>query len=280
MKKVICQNGLISETDFSFERFSSDQTIYEVIRVIDGFCIFLEDHFERLQKSFVTQNQRTFEMGFAEFKLKIEELVLINKSSEGNIKFVYLETEDESDWAFFFIPHLYPETLDFQNGVATDLLFQERINPNAKVIQNSVRENANQMIAEQNLYEVLLVDRDGQITEGSRSNVFFVKDEVFYTAPASKVLVGITRKKVLECLRELGFQYKEESVIYSSIPSYDAVFLTGTSPKVLPVRRIGTQLYETNIQCIKMLMDSYDKRIVQYVSQNSLKERLNTATEN
>jgi len=270
MKKIIGRNGLISESHFSFERFSSDQTIYEVIRVIDGICIFLEDHFDRLQNSFITQHQSVFKMNLGEFRQNIEKLVVINKISDGNIKFVCMESKDELEWAFFFIPHLYPESDEYQNGVATDLIFQERKNPGAKVIQNLVREKANQMIAEQNLYEVLLVDREGQITEGSRSNVFFVKDKVFYTAPASKVLVGITRQKVLECLTELGFRLIEKSVDYSSISCYDAVFLTGTSPKVLPVRCIGTQIYKTQLHCVKMLMDSYDNRIAQYISQNSL----------
>jgi branched-chain amino acid aminotransferase len=271
MNKIICHAGLSSESDFSFERFSSDRTTYEVIRVINGVALFLEDHFQRLQESFVNQNRRNFTLDFEEFRLKIEDLVVMNKRTEGNIKFVCLGSEEEMEWAFFFIPHLYPESEDYRNGVTTNLLFQERKNPNAKVVQNSVRDKANQLIAEQHLYEVLLVDREGKITEGSRSNVFFVKDEVFYTAPSSKVLVGITRQKVLECLNELGFHIIERLVDVNEISRFDAVFLTGTSPKVLPVRCIGTQLYETQLHCVKMLMDSYDRQIVQYISQNSLK---------
>jgi branched-chain amino acid aminotransferase len=270
MKKIICNNGLISETDFNFTIFNSDRSIYEIIRVIDGVAIFLEDHFVRLQNSFKTQCI-IFEMSFKDFEQNISELIILNQKNEGNIKFVYSMSENMGQWAFYFIPHSYPSVQDYGSGVSTDLLHAERVNPNAKVIQNRIRIQANQLIADRNLYEMLLVDREGRITEGSRSNVFFVKDDVFYTAPESMVLVGITRMKVLECLEELRFQYKEESVEYSSIPSYDAVFLTGTSPKVLPVRSIGVQLYETQILCVKMLMDSYDKRIAQYISQNSLK---------
>jgi len=114
------------------------------------------------------------------------------------------------------------------------------------VIQATIREGANKMIADQKLYEVLLVNRDNLITEGSRSNVFFVKDNVFYTAPASSVLVGVTRKKVIECLYKLEYMLVEEAVISSEIGNYDAVFLTGTSPGILPVQSIGNQIIDTS----------------------------------
>jgi len=121
------------------------------------------------------------------------------------------------------------------------------------------------MIEELKLYEVLLVDRDGNITEGSRSNVFFVKAEVFYTAPESKVLVGITRQKVIECLRQLNFKLVEKSVSAVEISQFDAAFLTGTSPKVLPVNSIGKQVFNTQTVVLQKLMKSYDESIATYI---------------
>ncbi len=264
MNKIITHEGLISESDFQSETFNSDRTIYEVIRVIEGVGIFLEDHFHRLLKSIQTQSIQS-DMNFGDFRQKIEELVLINKKLDGNVKFVYLASESNTQWAFYFIPHYYPTVDDYRNGVSTNVLFIERKNPNAKIIQNTIREKANQLIADQNLYEVLLVNRDGQITEGSRSNVFFIKNDVFFTAPESMVLVGITRQKVIECIRQLGFSILEEAVPKSDIFRCDAVFLTGTSPKVLPVRSIGNQKYPTSLKAVSDLMNIYDKMIVQYV---------------
>jgi branched-chain amino acid aminotransferase len=178
-------------------------------------------------------------------------------------------TDNGLRWAYFFISHSYPSEQEYLEGVSTDLLLVERKNPNSKIVQKSIREMADQLIADQKLYEVLLVDRDGKITEGSRSNVFFVKDEVFFTAPPSKVLVGITRQKVVECLKELGFEVIEKCVTTKEINSYDAVFLTGTSPKVLPVRSIGTIKYNTQLICLKRLMDCYENRIAQYIRHSS-----------
>jgi len=269
MKKIISNQGLILEADFNSAIFNSDRSIYEVVRVIDGVAIFLEDHFVRLQKSFKTQGI-VFEMSFNDFTQNVSELISLNQITDGNFKFVYSIVENTMHWAFYFIPHSYPTKQDYTLGVSTDLLYAERENPNAKVIQNLIREQANHLIVDRNLFEILLVDRDGMITEGSRSNVFFVKDDVFFTAPESMILVGITRQQVIDCIKQLGFSILEEAISKSDIFRFDAVFLTGTSPKVLPVRCIGAQLYETELQCVKLLRDSYDKRISQYISQNSL----------
>jgi branched-chain amino acid aminotransferase len=192
--------------------------------------------------------------------------VRLNHIKNGNVKFVLAEFEKVNHWSFSFIPHSYPDANDYEQGVKAQLLFAERENPNAKIIQNVIRERANQMIADQKLYEVLLVDRDGLITEGSRSNVFFVKGNRFYTAPAYQVLVGVTRQKVLQCLTELGFTIVEEAVLASEINTYDAAFLTGTSPKVLPVRSIGKQLFNTQLLVVNELMNQYNSMIDNYIT--------------
>jgi branched-chain amino acid aminotransferase len=264
MRKIITNEGPILQADFQVEEFDTDRTVYEVIRIIDGIPLFVEDHFDRLQNSLKTHGYE-INLGLEDFITKIGELIQHNSCLIGNIKFVYLSFGNLSKWAYFFIPHHYPSELDYQLGVSTDLLRVERKSPNSKIIQKSVREMADQLIADQNLYEVLLVDHEDQITEGSRSNVFFVKDEVLYTAPASKVLVGITRQKVLECLRDLGFEVVEKGVSVKEINRFDAIFLTGTSPKVLPVQSIGNLNYNTRLNCIKSLMNCYDGRIAQYI---------------
>ena len=246
--------------------FNSDRTVYEVIRVIDGVALFLEDHFTRLISSVKIRGLQ-FRMEFPEFRQNITELTKLNQIKNGNVKFVLTGNELENRWAFSFIPHSYPSTNDYQQGVATGLLYEERENPNAKVIQSTVRDRANQIISDEKRYEVLLVDRNGQITEGSRSNVFFVKDNRFYTAPEAQVLVGITRQKVLECLTELGCPIVEDAVGASEIDCFDAVFLTGTSPKVLPVNCIGSTQFAVNNYFVEQLIAKYNSTIEAYIKE-------------
>jgi branched-chain amino acid aminotransferase len=92
-----------------------------------------------------------------------------------------------------------------------------------------------------------------------------VKNGVFYTAPASMVLIGITRLKVMECLVKLNFRIAEEAISVDRIGQFDAVFLTGTSPKVLPVVRIGNLNYSASNPSVLALIDEYNRMINNYI---------------
>jgi branched-chain amino acid aminotransferase len=264
MNLILTNEGLMDESAYAEMSFYSDQSVYEVIRVIEGVALFLEDHFLRLEISMQIQGLLV-PMSYSDFKQNMAELVRLNQIMEGNVKFVYSVAEGNARWAFSFIPHNYPIPENYQFGVTTDFLFAERQNPNAKVIQVGIRDLANQMIADRKLYEVLLVDRDGMITEGSRSNVFFVKSDVFYTAPDNMILVGITRIKVFDCLKELGYTIVEEAVSANEINDFDAAFLTGTSPKILPIRSIGKRLFDVQNPAVLRLMDAYNLKIQNYI---------------
>lgn len=263
---VVTNKGIVPFSEMETSFLNSDQSVYEVIRVINGVALFLEDHFDRLVSSVQIRGFQ-LDMELSEFRQYITELVRINRIENGNVKFVISEVGTTTQWSFSFISHSYPDSSDYLSGVSVDLLFAERENPTAKIIQNTVRERANQMITDNKLYEVLLVDRHERITEGSRSNVFFVKGNRFYTAPDSMVLAGVTRKKVMQCLAVLKFIIIEEAVLTSKISTFDAVFLTGTSPRVLPVNRIGEISFQVNNVFVEKLMAGYNLMIDRYLAE-------------
>lgn len=262
---MITDKGIVRSEAMHVSDLNKDKSVYEVLRVIEGTPLFLEDHFKRLQSS-VHMSGLMFKMNYPEFEQHIRTLCKVNNQLIGNVKFVLSVDMLESRWSFSFIPHSYPTEAEYRQGVAIGLLNAERDNPNAKIIQQTVRDKANQMMEEQKFYEVLLVDRNGLITEGSRSNVFFVKGDQFFTAPTTMVLAGITRMKVLECLQELNFTVLEQAVSSAEIGQYDAVFLTGTSPKVLPVNCIDDHFFRVGNPMVEQLMSTYNSVIEHYIT--------------
>ena len=63
---------------------------------------------------------------------------------------------------------------------------------------------------EKGMKECIFV-RDGIITEGSRSNIFFVTDGTLYTHPESGyILSGVTRKNIIRIAKESGIEVREE----------------------------------------------------------------------
>ncbi len=233
--------------------------IYEVLRVENGIPLFLEDHLSRFYQS-AEISGKSILFSHNEIQSFLMELIKQNKVQEGNI-LISCKTNLKA----FFIAHKYPGKKDYAEGVNCGILYAERANPNAKVFQTSVRQKANELIAENLFYEVLLVNTDKYITEGSRTNVFFVKGNSIVTPGANKVLLGITRKKTIQCAAELGFSVIEKEINIENIADFDAVFLTGTSPKLLPVKSIGEIEFNVANKVLRKLMEQFDYTIREYI---------------
>jgi D-alanine transaminase len=84
--------------------------------------------------------------------------------------------------------------------------------------------------------------RDGFVTEGAHSNIFFVRGDTVYTHPESNhILSGITRKNVISIAAENGIRLVAEAQPADMIPYMNEAFITNTSGEVVPVIRIGDQ---------------------------------------
>jgi D-alanine transaminase len=82
--------------------------------------------------------------------------------------------------------------------------------------------------------------RNGMITEGTRSNIFFVIDRTLFTHPESNwVLSGITRKNILRIAEEAGIKIREEALPENRLRFANEAFITNTSSEVTPVLDIG-----------------------------------------
>lgn len=240
----------------------NEKGIYEVVRVIDGIPLFFEDHYARFCRSAEIAG---ISLGFEEAGLArlLRKLIDKNATKEGNI----LISKDKNLVAHF-ISHNYPTDKMYNEGVVCRLLFAERANPNAKVLHTEARQKANKLLAESGCYEVLLVDHNGFVTEGSRSNVFFVSGDKIFTAPRSQVLLGITRQKAIETARSLQTEVVEKEIHTSELQQFDAAFITGTSPKILPIREIEEFTFDSQNPLVARLMDAFNERISTYVVEN------------
>jgi branched-chain amino acid aminotransferase len=255
--KYFCFNDKIRPVS-EFIPSENEGGIYEVLRVVDGVPLFLEDHLSRFYKSAQLAG-KTIRYSAAQINSFLSLLIEKDKVNNGNV-LISCKTNLKA----FFIAHKYPEISDYERGVVCGILEAERKNPNAKVFQTSVRQQANALIEKNEYYEVLLVDANGFITEGSRTNVFFIKEGKIITPTAQKVLLGITRQKTMECAAQLGFELEERNVRLDDLAAFEALFLTGTSPKILPVKSLGNFTFDSKNEVLQGLMRKYDLLINEY----------------
>ncbi|MCK3685086.1 aminotransferase class IV [Maribellus sp. YY47] len=256
--KYFILNGELIPND----QFKPDENaggIYEVIRMISGKPLFLEEHLARFNRSAGIAG-RKIRYSEAEISDFLQQLIQKNEMTDGNVL-----VSCKVNLKAFFIAHSYPGELQYRLGVECGLLHAERENPNAKVFQTSVREQANQLIAEKGYYEVLLVDHNENITEGSRSNTFFVQGNQLLTSPSDKVLLGVTRQKVIECAMDLGIEIREREIPLAQLNECDAVFITGTSPNILPISKIENWDFNVQNPLLRSLMKHFDFLIENYL---------------
>jgi branched-chain amino acid aminotransferase len=96
--------------------------------------------------------------------------------------------------------------------------------------------------------EVLSLNRQGYLTEGTVSNLFLVKDRRLFTPPAwAGVLEGVTRRKVWQAARRLGIPVCEVLLTRHEMFNADEAFLTNVLMEILPIRvvdgrRIGSRV--------------------------------------
>jgi len=243
--------------------------IYEVIRIVKGIPLFLEDHLRRLRESCKLKGVVIFFNN--DFIINdIKKLIEYNSNIDGNIRYDIFFLNNSILRISYFIRHYYPEPYYYKNGVNLLTINSERPIPNIKLFDKKLKLHFEKVLKNKNVYEVLLTNNKW-VTEGSRSNIFFIKENILYTAEDKNVLKGITRKKVLEILKELNIPLIKKRISLFELELFQSAFLTGTSSKILPVRKINNFNFDPSNQLIKSISQKYDQKISNYISEKILK---------
>lgn len=235
------------------------ESIYEVLRMVDGNPLFFPDHMERLASSVKYQNKELLADSTA-LKKDILKLKKSDRIKESNLKIVFNYKNGSSSYMVYYIEPHYPTEEQYRIGVKGILFFARRKDPESKVIDNELRSSINDKLVQEGAYEALLVNENNLITEGSRSNIFFLKDETLLTAPDNIILSGITRKYILEICMENCINVELACASLNDLSEYDAVFMTGTSPMVLPFCCINDKIFNVKQPLIQNLRQFYIRK--------------------
>lgn len=218
--------------------------IYEVIRVIDKKPIFLKEHFDRMKNSIELSNLKgTIE--YNNFKYSIELLIQENDLENCNIRISYY-IADEAMTLFYFVKSSYPSNDLIESGIKVVTVKKHRLNPNIKLYESNLRESIDKTLAENEAFEAILVNDDDTISEGSKSNVFFVKGNKLVTSVDSAVLLGVTREKVIDVCEKNKIEVEKRSIHKAELLDFDGAFITGTSNNVLPIKILDDILYNSS----------------------------------
>ncbi|MCX7921497.1 MAG: aminotransferase class IV [Clostridia bacterium] len=239
--------------------------VYEVIRIIDRVPLYLEDHYERLKNSLELLGKEV-SISEKDLKQRIRELVDANQLTNCNVRIIVYSEDKRQHCLLHISKSYYPGREEIEKGVPVSLFRWERQNPNAKVVNQTYKDEVNRKMKEDNVFEVLLVNSDENITEGSRTNAFFIKGSQVFTAPGEYVLKGITRQYIIEACKRVGAEVVETLVNVNSLDEMEGLFISGTSIKVFPVCSIEQRNYNSGVHpTIVAIRDEFDRMVEEYV---------------
>jgi len=255
-KKFILNGDLQLAELFDNSLVYEGDSIYEVIRMVKGSPVFFHDHMERLAISVKLQRKEHL-ADVPSLRKAIIYLTRSDRKKEANIKIVFNYNNGSANYLVYFIEPMYPSEEQYKKGVKGILFYAERKDPESKVINHKLRSSIYHKLIHEGGYEALLVNKNNLITEGSRSNIFFLKGETLVTAPDNVILNGITRKHILEICRENHIKVELTCVKVEDISEYESVFMTGTSPMILPFYCIDNKFFNVRLPLMERLRNFY-----------------------
>jgi len=263
-RKVLGEKYIVDGVAADVSGYTPDMSAdiyYEVIRLMDGKFLFLKDHLKRFQNSL---SGSWFEYPGTDVIMEsLKLLQLNNNETVGNVRIcIQRNIENGISLICYFIPYFYPEEYMYKSGVKLVTYPHVRPNPGIKKWDDPFRISVNEYIQDQCVYEAILLNNQNQITEGSRSNIFFVdNNNKLITAPERSVLPGITRKYVLNICSEKGIEVIQRPVQLDDLSGIPTCFISGTSPKILPVSQLNGFQFNIDHPVLHLLMERFESLI-------------------
>jgi len=226
--------------------------IYEVIPVYNGHLFRLEEHLQRLDNSL---NAVAIKNSFdhQSWQALLERLI---KENGGGNQSVYLQiTRGVAPRDHGFPKNIEPTIFAMssvlkpipddvcEHGVTAITLEDIRwkychikaiaLLPNILLRQQALDAGA---------AEAILI-RNNEVTEGSASNLFIVRNGKILTPPKGPLLLpGVTRDLILELAQQANIVFSETSISPDDLATADEVWLSSSTKEILPVTQLDQRL--------------------------------------
>lgn len=273
LPQVVSRNGrFMAPTDAHISIFNpvifGAFGVYESIQLYAGVIYLLEDHLQRLAAS-----AAAIDLALPGDQSIIahwtKEVVAVNECSDALIRIFALGATASNGSEIFIwpeAPRLLPAAL-YEQGAGAVTYSGERALPQAKSLNTLVNHMAKARALAAGEHEGVLVDRAGNVTEGSSSNLFVVRDGALLTAPEEDVLAGVTEQEVLQLATQLGVPVLREKLALNQRDRWDEAFLTSTSRHVLPLVRLDGQPIGSGVPgpVTLSLRQAFEERFLSFV---------------
>ena len=235
-----------------FDRgFLFGDSVYEVIPSYNNNLFLFDEHLERLRNSLSITNIPIPE-SINDFHPLVMELLKKNQFSNQSI---YIQITRGVDPARSHVSASTTEPTLFMTSTELEInpYRESPLKEGLKVkLEEDIRWKRCDVKATTLLPNIIPFHHEGKsdideilfhdghkINEGSKSNFFFVFDDLIVTPPKEQnILLGVTRNYFLKRLLEEGFKVSEKEVRIEDLNKADEIWVTSSTKEIQPVHQV------------------------------------------
>ena len=211
------------------DSFAFGTGLYETFRTLNHKPVFLEPHLDRLFKS-----AQAIDLTIASSQNKIVKMIarVVQQFDDPNQRVRILAVPGKII--------IYTSSLNLDpsiyKGVSTITVPALRKTPEIKTTDYTTCLEAYKIAENNDCFETILLDKNNQVLEGSRSNVFWIQGEKLFTRDGD-VLPGVTRQTVIS---RSPFSIFYEQLNQLDFDQVNEIFLTNSGSGIIPVVKVNS----------------------------------------
>ncbi|MCU0725971.1 MAG: D-amino acid aminotransferase [Planctomycetes bacterium] len=233
--------------------FLFGDSVYEVVRTRHGRPFELDAHLARLRRS---AEQTYLEIPYTDGDLERElgRAISLAANQESYVRIIVTRGVGEIELhpatcgpptlLLIVTPLRQPPDRFYREGIRLAIVGRRRMDPASLSPSAKTGNYLNNVLAiieakKRGADDAVMLNTEGFLTEGTTSNIFFVRDGVAYTpALQTGILSGITRGLVLRMLSAERIGAREGNYGPEELRGADEAFITSTTRDVMPVREV------------------------------------------
>ena len=209
---------------------------FETIAVENGKPLFLEQHLNRIEKAAdflglgscrqrgLTEEKIEEYLDMYDISLKKHEALKVIFSAEN----MFFQMRNNPYVEESYTQGLRAEISKVRRNETSPLVYHKTLNYGDCILEKRAAMAAG-------IHEMIFINTKGQISEGTVSNIFFVRKNTVYTPQLScGLLPGILRSYIME-----RFPVTETIIYPDELVYYDECFVTNSLMGIMPVKQLG-----------------------------------------
>ena len=216
--------------------------LFETMRSYNDNIVYFNDHLKRIQRSCKALDMK-FPYQISKLKKIIRKTVKINGFCDASVRLTLWKAAEGTNSLIIVKQYRpFPQARYVKGFNACISSFSQNENSflaRFKTTNYLLFQLANREAWGKGFDEALILNNRGYLAEGSRTNIFFVKDRRLFT-PALQCgcLDGVTRRVIFDLAKKYQFDIREGNFIVQDLFDSEGVFLTNSLLGVMPLTRL------------------------------------------